>query len=158
MKATQLLSVLRKRGFSIHAEGEHLVVSPASALSDELREAIRSNKAELFKIDRYTGLHLKLLAKRCIRAKQSHSTLRFELHLWLSEPHSIVFLKSSVSLPEDIIGEEIPLPLDQDRMQVIIRGLSVWNSKQRYIIEYESDWRFTKHFEQLNKAQERLAA
>src|SRR5215467_2136003 len=57
MTAADLLTTLRKRGLSIAAHGDALVVRPRGLLTDELRFAIRAHKpALLAELPRYRWL------------------------------------------------------------------------------------------------------
>jgi hypothetical protein len=47
MTASTLIQSLSSRGFSVLADGDAIKVSPASALTDDERQAIRERKAEL---------------------------------------------------------------------------------------------------------------
>jgi len=47
MGARELLAELAEQGFSVHADGGHLLIRPASALTDELRGRLRARKADL---------------------------------------------------------------------------------------------------------------
>ena len=58
------LRVLIDAGFTLRADGERLIVTPASALTDSLRELIRQNKADL----------LTLLARAVERSRASTTT------------------------------------------------------------------------------------
>ncbi|MES2101673.1 MAG: hypothetical protein V4569_17745 [Pseudomonadota bacterium] len=45
-----LLQSLRTRGLSIRIDGQNLIVNPRDLLTDELRDAIRADKAELLRL------------------------------------------------------------------------------------------------------------
>lgn len=50
MQAMSLLATLQGRGFKLVADGERLIVAPASALTDDLRMVIREHKPELLQL------------------------------------------------------------------------------------------------------------
>jgi hypothetical protein len=47
MTGPALLSRLRQAGLTVSRDGDHLIVTPGSRLTDELREAIRNGKQDL---------------------------------------------------------------------------------------------------------------
>ena len=50
MGSRDLLDDLTDAGFSIKANGENLVIRPASKLTDDIREALRTAKPELMRL------------------------------------------------------------------------------------------------------------
>lgn len=48
--ATALLNRLREQGFRLTPAGDHIIVEPASRLTDELRLMIRASKPELLRV------------------------------------------------------------------------------------------------------------
>ena len=59
MTAAELLTTLRRRGLTLAAHGDALIVRPRDLLTDELRAAIRTHKRDLLaELPRYRWLIL----------------------------------------------------------------------------------------------------
>lgn len=67
MESVNLLSELRKNGFSVKAENSRLQVSPATKLTDELKQTIRQSKVEIL-----CTLHREKELTRLVRLVSAH--------------------------------------------------------------------------------------
>jgi|GEM_PF-4680134 len=82
MSAQPILNELLSCGFTLFIDGELLKVSPASSLTDELRQKIRAHKAELLEVlhdtqkDTYIEDYTELFQERAAIAEYDGGLLR----------------------------------------------------------------------------------
>lgn len=84
VSATTLLADLQHRGLRIRAAGEALIVEPRSALTDELRAAIRANKPAILRELADGGFEARRRRVLAMLA-DSPSSIRYA---WLADPNT----------------------------------------------------------------------
>jgi hypothetical protein len=119
--ASELLSQLRRDGFSVLPDGDRVLIEPASKLTEELRATIRANKPALLK----ALSTLERRRARVIRELQENAELRVAfdalntpLKPGAGEPVSIVFAIRSPT--HGIVSAEFSVP--RERFDLVMFG------------------------------------